>query len=99
MIDKGEAAVDVDETEIVENERFNRQFNKQLELSKDQVPGVINEFLQNAYVFIKKSQYERALTLLAKAYGLTDIVPEVYANCRRDRFTLFVMFHNMAVCY
>ncbi len=55
VVDKGTAAAqDVDENEVIENERFNRQFNKQLELQKDQVPGVISEFIQNAYNFIKK---------------------------------------------
>ena len=39
------------------------------------------------------------ITLLSKAYGLTDLIPEIYKDCRRDKFTLFVMFHNMAVCY
>jgi hypothetical protein len=44
----------MDDPEVIENERFTRQFSKQLELSKDQIPGVISEYLQNAYRFIKR---------------------------------------------
>jgi hypothetical protein len=50
-----------------------------------------------AYLFIKESDFERALFLLKKAHGLIDVTD--LRNCKRDQFNFFVVFHNMAVCY
>lgn len=55
------------------------------------------ELNDSAYRFIKREQYERALNLLQKAYGIMDVID--FKSCRRDKFHLFVMFHNMALCY
>lgn len=57
------------------------------------------EYIDNAYVFIKQNDFERALTLLKKAYGLQDLVPQFAHHCQRDNYTLVVMFHNMGLCY
>lgn len=35
--------------------------------------------------------------MLQKAYGIMDVID--FKSCRRDKFHLFVMFHNMALCY
>ena len=35
--------------------------------------------------------------MLQKAYGIMDVID--FKACRRDKFHLFVMFHNMALCY
>jgi hypothetical protein len=59
----------------------------------------MGELIDSAYVFIKREQYDRALILLKKAYGLSEVVPEFTNQCRRDKYYLFVMFHNMALCY
>ena len=52
---------------------------------------------ESAIAFIKKDQFERALNLLQKAYGIMDAID--FTSCRRDMFHLFIMFHNMALCY
>ena len=82
---------------INENDTFNKHYNKELRVSKDEIPIVLAELNDSAYRFIKREQYERALNLLQKAYGIMDVID--FKSCRRDRFHLFVMFHNMALCY
>ena len=37
------------------------------------------------------------MNLLQKAYGIMDAID--FKKCRRDKFHLFIMFHNMALCY
>ena len=80
-----------------ENDTFNKHYNKELRVSKDEIPIVLAELNDSAYRFIKREQYERALNLLQKAYGIMDVID--FKSCRRDKFHLFVMFHNMALCY
>ena len=80
-----------------ENDAFNKHYNKELRVSKDEIPIVMAELNDSAYRFIKREQYERALNLLQKAYGIMDVID--FKACRRDKFHLFVMFHNMALCY
>jgi len=55
------------------------------------------ELNDSAYRFIKREQFERALNLLQKAYGIMDVID--FKACRRDKYHLFIMFHNMALCY
>ncbi len=66
-------------------------------MSKDEIPIVLGELNDSAIVFIKREQYEKALNLLQKAYGIMDVVD--FTLCRRDRLNLFVLFHNMGLCY
>ena len=80
-----------------ENDTFNKHYNKELRVSKDEIPIVLQELNDNAIQFIKKEQYERALNLLQKAYGIMDVVD--FSACKRDKFNIFVLFHNMALCY
>lgn len=80
-----------------ESDSFNRHYNKELRVSKDEIPIVLAELNDSAYQFIKREQYERALNLLQKAYGIMDVID--FNLCRRDKFHLFIMFHNMALCY
>ena len=47
-----------------ESDSFNRHYNKELRVSKDEIPIVMAELNDSAYQFIKKEQYERALNLL-----------------------------------
>ena len=82
---------------IAENDSFNRHYNKELHVSKDEIPIVLAELNDSSYQFIKKEQYDRALNLLQKAYGIMDAID--FTACRRDRYHLFIMFHNMALCY
>jgi len=65
-----------------ENEFFNKHYNKELWVSKDEIPIVLAELNESAIAFIKKEQYERALNLLQKAYGIMDAID--YNGCRRD---------------
>lgn len=81
----------------IENELFNKHYNKELRVSKDEIPIVLAELNESAYSFIKKEQFEKALNLLQKAYGIMDAID--FTTCRRDMYHLFVMFHNMALCY
>lgn len=80
-----------------ENDFFNKHYNKELRVSKDEIPIVLAELNESAIAFIKKDQFERALNLLQKAYGIMDAID--FTACRRDMYHLFVMFHNMALCY
>ena len=80
-----------------ENDFFNKHYNKELRVSKDEIPIVLAELNESAIAFIKKEQFERALNLLQKAYGIMDAID--FNQCRRDMYHLFIMFHNMALCY
>lgn len=80
-----------------ENDTFNKHYNKELRVSKDEIPIVLAELNDSSIQFIKREQYEKALNLLQKAYGIMDVVD--FDLCRRDRFHLFILFHNMALCY
>jgi tetratricopeptide (TPR) repeat protein len=81
----------------IENDHFNRHYNKELRVSKDEIPIVLAELNESSVAFIKKEQFERALNLLQKAYGIMDAID--FTGCRRDQYHLFIMFHNMALCY
>ena len=80
-----------------ENDTFNKHYNKELRVSKDEIPIVLQELNDNAIQFIKREQYDKALNLLQKAYGIMDVID--FNVCRRDRFHIFILFHNMALCY
>ena len=80
-----------------ENDTFNKHYNKELRVSKDEIPIVLAELNDNAIQFIKREQYDKALNLLQKAYGIMDVVD--FTVCKRDKFHLFILFHNMALCY
>ena len=80
-----------------ENDTFNKHYNKELRVSKDEIPIVLGELNDSAIQFIKREQWEKALNLLQKAYGIMDVVD--FQLCRRDKLNLFVLFHNMALCY
>ena len=47
-----------------ENDFFNKHYNKELRVSKDEIPIVLAELNESAIAFIKKDQFERALNLL-----------------------------------
>ena len=49
---------------VQENDTFNKHYNKELRVSKDEIPIVMAELNDSAYRFIKREQYERALNLL-----------------------------------
>lgn len=80
-----------------ENDTFNKHYNKELRVSKEEIPLVMAELNDSAIQFIKKEQYDRALNLLQKAYGIMDVVD--FTLCERDRFHIFLLFHNMSLCY
>jgi hypothetical protein len=94
---KGENQADNANPALVENDLFNKHYNKELRVSKDEIPIVLAELNESAVAFIKKDQYEKALNLLQKAYGIMDAID--FTHCRRDLYHLFIMFHNMALCY
>jgi len=81
----------------IENDLFNKHYNKELRVSKDEIPIVLAELNESATAFIKKEQFEKALNLLQKAYGIMDAID--LTACKRDVYHVFIMFHNMALCY
>jgi tetratricopeptide (TPR) repeat protein len=89
----------LDETTVIENDRFNKHFNKAVSIDQENVPHLMSEYIDNAYVFIKREKYDHALSLLNKAYGLSESISNFTDGCHRNKFMLFVMFHNMALCY
>ena len=48
----------------IENDLFNKHYNKELRVSKDEIPIVLAELNESAIAFIKKDQFEKALNLL-----------------------------------
>lgn len=73
----GEAAV-----QTSENDFFNKHYNKELRVSKDEIPIVLAELNESSIAFIKKEMYDRALNLLQKAYGIMDAID--FSQSRRD---------------
>ena len=62
---KGEGAIEAPSgPSNAENDFFNKHYNKELRVSKDEIPIVLAELNESAIAFIKKDQYERALNLL-----------------------------------
>ena len=94
---EGTAGNDSQAASNSENDLFNKHYNKELRVSKDEIPIVLAELNKSATAFIKKDQFEKALNLLQKAYGIMDAID--FSGCRRDLYHLFIMFHNMALCY
>jgi hypothetical protein len=47
-----------------ENDTFNRHYNKELRVSKDEIPLVLAELNDAAIQFIRREQWEKALNLL-----------------------------------
>lgn len=61
---KGENQQDQANPALIENDLFNKHYNKELRVSKDEIPIVLAELNESATAFIKKDQYEKALNLL-----------------------------------
>jgi hypothetical protein len=61
---KGESADAAANPSVVENDLFNKHYNKELRVSKDEIPIVLAELNESATAFIKKDQFEKALNLL-----------------------------------
>lgn len=51
---KGENQHDSQNPAIVENDLFNKHYNKELRVSKDEIPIVLAELNESAVAFIKK---------------------------------------------
>lgn len=47
-----------------EYETFNKHYNKELKVSKDEIPIVLHELNDCAAAFIKKEQFDKGLNLL-----------------------------------
>lgn len=76
---------------------FQKHYNKELRVSQDEVPIVLNELNDSALKYISREQYEKALVLFQKAHGIINVIS--LDHCRRDQHIAFVIFHNMAACY
>lgn len=76
---------------------FQKHYNKELRVSQDEVPIVLNELNDSALKYIVREQYEKALVLFQKAHGIINVIS--LDHCRRDQHIAFVIFHNMAACY
>ena len=64
--------VDLFSSHEMESKLFNKHFERELYVSKDELPIVLQDLSENAYQFIKRKEYDRGLTLTQKAYGLMD---------------------------
>lgn len=76
---------------------FQKHYNKELRVSQDEVPIVLNELNDTGRRHYDREQYEKALILFQKAHGIINVIS--LDHCRRDQHTAFVIFHNMAACY
>lgn len=77
--------------------RLNKHYNKELRVSQDEVPIVLNDLNDSALKYISREQYEIALVLFQKAHGIINVIS--LDHCRRDQHLGFIIFHNMAACY
>ena len=76
---------------------FQKHYNKELRVSQDEVPIVLNELNDSALRYIERDQYDKALILFQKAHGIINVI--TLDHWRRDQHFAFVIFHNMAACY
>ncbi|CAI2372323.1 unnamed protein product [Moneuplotes crassus] len=76
---------------------FKKHYNKELRVSQDEVPIVLNDLNDSAIKYISREQYEIALVLFQKAHGIINVIS--LDHCRRDQQMAFLVFHNMAACY
>lgn len=76
---------------------FQKHYNKELRVSQDEVPIVLNELNDSAMKYMAREQYEKALVLFQKAHGIINVIS--LDHWRRDQHIAFVIFHNMAACY
>ncbi len=58
---------------------------------------ILLELNQSAFEYIKREQFDQALTLLQKAHGVLDVVDVTKTD--RDSAHTLQLFYNMAVCY
>lgn len=75
----------------------NKHYNKELRVSQDEVPIVLNDLNDSALKYMNREQYEIALVLFQKAHGIINVIS--LDHCRRDQHLAFIIFHNMAACY
>ena len=68
------------------NLRF-RQVSNYLKTGLDEVPMILLELNQSAFEYIKREQFDQALTLLQKAHGVLDVV-DVTKNDRDSAHSL-----------
>lgn len=80
-----------------EEDSFSQCYNKELRVSKDEIPIVLMELNDAAYNYLKKEHYEKALTLLQKSHGILEVI-NLDQN-KRDKNLAVITFQNMAMCY
>jgi hypothetical protein len=81
--------------ENAEDDSFTQCYNKELRVSKDEIPIVLIELNDAAYNYLKKEHYDKALTLLQKSHGILEVI-DLDQN-PRDRNLALVTFQNMAM--
>ncbi|CAI2377629.1 unnamed protein product [Moneuplotes crassus] len=80
-----------------DEDSFSQCYNKELRVSKDEIPIVLMELNDAAHNYLKKEHYDKALTLLQKSHGILEVIS--LDQNRRDRNMAVVTFQNMAMCY
>lgn len=84
-------------TDNAEDDSFTQWYNKELRVSKDEIPIVLIELNDAAYNYLKKEHYEKALTLLQKSHGILEVI-DIDQN-PRDRNLALITFQNMSMWY
>lgn len=78
-----------------EDDSFTQCYNKELRVSKDEIPIVLMELNDAAYNYLKKEHYDKALTLLQKSHGILEVM-NLDQN-KRDKSLALITFQNMAM--
>ena len=84
-------------TDNAEDDSFTQWYNKELRVSKDEIPIVLIELNDAAYNYLKKEHYEKALTLLQKSHGILEVI-DIDQN-PRDHNLALITFQNMSMWY
>lgn len=83
--------------EMVEDDSFTQWYNKELRVSKDEIPIVLVELNDAAYNYLKKEHFDKALTLLQKSQGILEVIN--LDNHPLDQNLALVTYQNMAMWY
>ncbi len=76
---------------------FSKCYNKELYVHKEEIPIVLNELNDAAFLYLDKEHYDKALELLLKANGILDELDLTTSS--RDKGLALVTYQNMAMCY
>jgi len=94
IIDKQKPSNDKISTE---SDSFFKNYNKEIKVSHEEIPIVLNELNDAAFNYIGRESYDKALVLLQKAENVLEVIS--LEGSKRDMYIAYITYHNMAVCY